>query len=262
MSADGGTPESPHDAAIDWVVRKKEGALSRKEQAAFEAWLAADPAHAAAYDDIEQLAADLSELRAPHQANPPPRAPAETSTRISRGLRRHGRLALPLPWRSFRFFALRLLHGHGRNAAGDSRRRLARRAQRQIGHRPSLRPFAATSRPSAREAWFDVAPNQARPFAVEAAGGTVTALGTSFDIALEKGEAQVTVTKHRVAVASGGQETVVAEAQQTASIASTITGRSPAAFSPRAPRSKKTIWPTAISSRTMSRSIEPFSIKN
>ncbi|MGO8848027.1 MAG: FecR family protein, partial [Methylocella sp.] len=65
------------------------------------------------------------------------------------------------------------------------------------------------------EAWFDVTPNPARPFAVEAMGGTVTALGTSFDIAVERDETRVTVTLHRVAVASGGQEIIVAEGQQS-----------------------------------------------
>ena len=35
------------------------------------------------------------------------------------------------------------------------------------------------------EAWFEVAPNKDRPFVVEAAGGSVTARGTAFDLALE-----------------------------------------------------------------------------
>jgi transmembrane sensor len=65
------------------------------------------------------------------------------------------------------------------------------------------------------EAWFDVASDPARPFAVEAAGGTVTALGTAFDVALEKTGARVTVTKHRVAVSSGGQTVIVGEGQQS-----------------------------------------------
>jgi ferric-dicitrate binding protein FerR (iron transport regulator) len=69
MSADGGTP-SPRDAAIDWLVLTKEGPLSRKEKAALAARLAADPAHAAAYEDIAQLSADLSALGRPAQQCP------------------------------------------------------------------------------------------------------------------------------------------------------------------------------------------------
>ena len=55
------------------------------------------------------------------------------------------------------------------------------------------------------EAWFEASPNPARPFVVAAASGTVTALGTAFDIALESETARVTVTEHRVAIASQGR---------------------------------------------------------
>ena len=65
------------------------------------------------------------------------------------------------------------------------------------------------------EAWFSAVPNPTRPFVVEAAAGTVTALGTSFDIALKKSETLVTVTEHRVAIETGGQKTIVPEGQQS-----------------------------------------------
>lgn len=216
MSEDGDTPESPHDAAIDWVVRKKECALSRREQAAFEAWLAADPAHAAAYEDIEQLSADLSELRAPRQAKP------------ARASRRKLQLAsaaacaatAALLFLSFGDLSAFLLSDYA-TGTGETRQ-----ATLEDGSRVELNAKSAIAlhfTPSRRhlillqgEAWFEAAPNPARPFVVEAAAGTVTALGTSFDIALEKGETRVTVTGHRVMVASGGQETAVAEGQQTA----------------------------------------------
>ena len=66
------------------------------------------------------------------------------------------------------------------------------------------------------EAWFEVAPDPARPFIVEAAGGTVTALGTAFDVAVEKAWAHVMVSQHRVAVESGGSSVIVEEGQQSA----------------------------------------------
>jgi transmembrane sensor len=66
------------------------------------------------------------------------------------------------------------------------------------------------------EAWFEASPNPARPFVVAAASGTVTALGTAFDIALESETARVTVTEHRVAIASQGRSSLVAEGQQSA----------------------------------------------
>jgi FecR protein len=44
------------------------------------------------------------------------------------------------------------------------------------------------------EAWFEVSPDPVRPFVVEASGGTVTALGTAFNVDAEKERAHVTVT--------------------------------------------------------------------
>ncbi len=215
MSADDDTPEGPHDAAIDWVVRKKEGALSRKERAAFEAWLAGDPAHAAAYNEIERLSADLSELRAPRQAKP------------ARASRRKLQLASATACAgvaALLYLSLGDLSAFLRSdyytGTGETQH-----VTLEDGTRVELNAKSAIAldfTPSRRhltllqgEAWFEVAPNAARPFAVEAVGGTVTALGTSFDIAMDKGAARVTVTGHRVAIASGGQETVVAEGQQS-----------------------------------------------
>ncbi|MBW8882214.1 MAG: FecR/PupR family sigma factor regulator, partial [Asticcacaulis sp.] len=38
-----------HSEALVWVVRQSRGALDAQEQAAFEAWYGADPAHPGAY---------------------------------------------------------------------------------------------------------------------------------------------------------------------------------------------------------------------
>jgi transmembrane sensor len=67
--------------------------------------------------------------------------------------------------------------------------------------------------------FFDVAHDPAHPFAVEAAGRTVTALGTRFDVSLEPGRMRVVLAQGRVSVAStpvGGvaQPTVVLQPGQ------------------------------------------------
>src|SRR3546814_16924639 len=46
-------------SAVDWFVRRDSGALPAAERAAFESWLAADPAHRAAYAEIECVWSDL-----------------------------------------------------------------------------------------------------------------------------------------------------------------------------------------------------------
>lgn len=69
------------------------------------------------------------------------------------------------------------------------------------------------------EAWFEVSPDSTRPFQVHAEHGTVTALGTAFNIRLRNKLAEVSVTQHSVAVDVGqdsGQRlhAVVSEGQQ------------------------------------------------
>ncbi len=216
MSAEDDAPESPHDAAIDWVVRKKEGPLSRKEQAAFRAWLAADPAHAAAYDDIEQLSADLSELRLPGQARP-----AHASRRKLQ-LASAAACAAAAAWLYLSLDDLSaFLLSNYTTGTGETQRvtledgsrvELAAKSAISVHFTPSQRRLTLLQ----GEAWFAVAPNPDRPFAVEAGGGVITALGTSFDIALGKGKTLVTVTEHRVVVASGGTDVIVNEGQQSA----------------------------------------------
>lgn len=58
------------------------------------------------------------------------------------------------------------------------------------------------------QAFFTVAADGARPFVVEAAAGTVRALGTRFDVKLTDAEATVTVTEHSVSVTPAGSPAV------------------------------------------------------
>ncbi len=69
------------------------------------------------------------------------------------------------------------------------------------------------------EAWFEVSPDKARSFRVHAEHGTVTALGTAFNIRLRNSLAEVSVTQHSVATdveQADGQalHTVLDEGQQ------------------------------------------------
>jgi len=54
------------------------------------------------------------------------------------------------------------------------------------------------------EAFFEVAADPARPFIVTAGNGTVTALGTAFNIKRRDSASVVTVTEHAVSVAVSG----------------------------------------------------------
>jgi len=215
MSSESDRPEDPHDVAVDWILRKREGSLTREEQAAFDAWLATDPAHATAFRDAEELSAELSSLDFPRQATYP------------RAKRRKPALVIVATF-VVAVAALAFFFGDLSTfwlsdyvtRTGETRRVTLEDGSRiELGARSAI---ALHFTPASRrvtllggEAWFDVTPDASRPFTVEAAGGTVTALGTSFDIDVDQAEARVTVTSHRVVVTSGGEEVIAQEGQET-----------------------------------------------
>lgn len=61
------------------------------------------------------------------------------------------------------------------------------------------------------QGFFTAAADAARPFVVEAAAGTIRALGTRFDVKLTDAEVTVTVTEHSVSVAPAGAAAVTVE---------------------------------------------------
>lgn len=64
------------------------------------------------------------------------------------------------------------------------------------------------------QAWFQVTADAQRPFQVHTPHGTVTALGTAFDLAVQDDGSVVTVTEHRVSVESGSATRQASEGQQ------------------------------------------------
>jgi transmembrane sensor len=201
-----------HAAAIEWWVLAKSGDLSGERRAAFEAWRAADPAHARAYADIAGMFEEARALR-------PARAPARRASRrpaLAAAVLAASLAALAV----FDDLAILLQADHATGVGQSRRVTLADGSHVELGAGSAIalrfEPGRRVVRLLAGEAWFEVAPDAARPFAVEAAGGTVTALGTAFDVALQKSGARVAVGEHSVAVASGGARVIVGERQATA----------------------------------------------
>lgn len=197
-----------------WWVKLDGGGLSPEERSAFEAWLAADPAHRAAFARVERLWGELDALRpsAPHSAapsrNPPPPLPARKPG--PRAARVSGRW----PLLAAAAVALAVLAGFDpgvdwradyRAAAGETRVfDLPDGSKVQLNSRSAL---ALRDRPGARElellegeAWFQVALDPARPFRVLADGVSATALGTAFEVRRGDDGVEVTVFEHRVEV--------------------------------------------------------------
>ncbi|HEY8064439.1 MAG TPA: FecR family protein [Methylosinus sp.] len=214
--SDGFDHDSPRVAAVDWWIRMRAGALSASETAAFEAWRTADPANAAAFDDMAEMCGFVESLA--------PNRPAERRRPASRRPLLAGAATIAA--------AIGLVVAIGFDDLGawlrsdiyagvgdrksvtledGSRVELDARSAIALHFEPGRRRLTLLE----GEAWFQVAPDAARPFVVEAAGGAVTALGTAFDVAIDKGEARVTVTEHHVEVTSGGGMVIVEEGAQS-----------------------------------------------
>ncbi|WP_246722058.1 FecR family protein [Methylosinus sp. H3A] len=207
-------PDEAGDAAIEWFVRLREGVLPPDDAAAFESWRA-EPAHAAAFDEVLHIYGHLAGMSPARKTRPAPRA----TGRMRAAALAFAAATAVAAFATYDEIAIRLQSDHftgvgekrlvtlddGSHVLLDSRSAIA------------LRYSAGERRLTllSGEAWFDVAPDATRPFVVEAGEGRVTALGTAFDVALEKSGARVTVTKHRVGVSSGGKTVLVEQGQQT-----------------------------------------------
>lgn len=203
-----------HDLAIDWWLRQNDGPpLSKKDEAALDEWLAASTAHRAAFDEVAKLFGHMAQ-RWPGAG--PVRKKRRTKRRIAGATGAAAIAALlllgdaPVYLMSDHYAGV----GEGKQIMLEDGSRIELNARSAV----ALRYSGAERRIALLEgeAWFDVAPDSARPFVVEAAGGTVTALGTAFDVSLEREATHVAVGQHRVRVASGGRDMVVEERQQTA----------------------------------------------
>lgn len=199
------------DVAIEWLSRIKAGTVTPADQVAFEAWLEADDANRAAFEKSSALWGELGgvSLRAATTATAGRRRSwlATAAVAAALVLSYMGR-DLTILWRAD--FSTGV--GELKTVTLEDGSRIELNADTAIAEHYSRGQRRLTLLKG--EAWFAVASDPTRPFVVEAAGGTTTALGTSFDVAMTNGGAQVSVTEHKVAVAVAGQTATVEEGQQ------------------------------------------------
>jgi transmembrane sensor len=216
--------------AAEWVIRCGGYPLSPAERRALDRWLDEDPAHAAAFEQAEATWAELAGLRA---------APGLITADLAAA--RHGkpRRTTHFPWGQVAAIAasLLLLAGGGAIWLGNPVLALMadhRTAPGEIEHVTladgsivDLGPASAIATHFdgqerrltllAGQAYFTVAPmgaDEQRPFVVEAAHGTATALGTQFTVDRQGDGAEVLVVEHRVGVALTPTADVVLEQGQ------------------------------------------------
>jgi transmembrane sensor len=201
------------DEAIEWFVRLRANEPSDAEKEAFTAWLARDARNAAAFEDVLQMCGHLAGMDRLRQAAAPCRAKRRLAPAAA-GILVAAALALGFGELSSSLFSDHHAAIGERKLVvleDDSLIDLDSGASINVRYSLSERRIRLTS----GEAWFRVSPNPKRPFVVEARDGTVTALGTAFDVDVEQSSSRVTVTEHRVVVASSGRSIEVGEGQQS-----------------------------------------------
>jgi transmembrane sensor len=204
-------PDPIRDEAMDWRLRHEEGDLSPTERDAFAAWLARSPEHRGAYDGLETFW-DVTGALDRH----PRYAAVLQRTEAIIGRERVTRRALAACFAA----AVVGLGGLGlyyeiapRPLANQSFRTpigkqatvtLPDGSQVTLNTDTVLRTRADDARRlvylDQGQAYFKVAKDKRHPFIVAAAGRTVTAVGTAFDVRVEHGELKVVLVEGKVRV--------------------------------------------------------------
>ena len=195
------------EAARWWL----DGHDGERDENAFEQWCQADPRHDVQYQHLQQLW---------HAGAAIPSLQRQQQHRQRRRLREAGIAVLLL-------CALGLYSRHAsppaaqvlRTAAGEIRDEALPDGSHVLlspGSEVHVRVDAQRRQLQLQkgQAWFKVAADADRPFQVHTSQGTVTALGTAFDLAVQSNSSVVTVTEHSVRVESGTASVQASEGQQ------------------------------------------------
>ncbi len=201
---------APSEQAIYWLTLMTSGETGDEQLAEFNAWLAENTTHQAAWHDAQLLWHDVSLLTDADIAEIG--IPAKKTTA---SLRRPRRWNFSYPGLSLAACILlsAVLSMHGisyyladyRTGTGiqqtitladGSSVQMNTDTALSVDYSPSVRRLTLHG----GEAWFKVAADPGRPFEVSTDYGTVRALGTAFDVKNAEGLVTVTVYQHAVRV--------------------------------------------------------------
>lgn len=179
-------------AALQWVARLNDEAVSESDRTRFTRWMTADPSHPPAFERAVRLWDCFDAVK-----------PAADRMRRRRAVL--GTLAAAMAAPVLYGLCRQLWAADYRSGVGE-RRSLAL----EDGSRIELSTdsaisvaFSATARRVTLlrgQAFFAVAPDPKRPFSVQTASGVTTALGTQFDIRRDADAVTVSVLEHAVRI--------------------------------------------------------------
>lgn len=197
------------EEAVDWFLRRRESPDDPMLSAHFDAWIAGDERHAKAYERVRCLMGDAGALLAGDQAF------------LAKATRRRGsgkaKAAAAATIAGVSLLSAFYLTDMPMRLRSDH---MSGTAERQVVTTPdgstiTLNAHSAIALRFSKEErrvvllrgeiFVEVAPDAARPFSVEAAGGATTALGTAFDVDMRNEATSVTVLEHSVQVETGKQ---------------------------------------------------------
>lgn len=203
MMADRLTAAEIETAAADWLAREDARTLTVGEQAQLEHWLGLDPRHHGAYVRLRAVSARLDLLRGqPVRSMPAWRRWGPVAAAIIL------LLSAGLAWRGQPPSTPQVAAITYETAKGEMRRlTLDDGSVVEINTASHLRVAFSDG---ARQLWLDrgeanfqVARDPQRPFTVHTVGGSVTAVGTAFQILTETDAARVTVSEGTVSLRAG-----------------------------------------------------------
>lgn len=210
------------DIAAGWFARRRSGAFTPREQAELDAWLDADPEHAEAYAAVERAWSGAAAVRGD------PRVMARRQALLkARGRRAFAVRALAaslvVAVLGGGVTGVEMLTGPKPLATQSFKTAVGQRATVtlpdgsvvMLNTDTVVRTRADHDRRlvylEKGQAFFKVAHDKRHPFVVAAAGRTVTALGTAFDVRVDNGALRVVLVEGKVRV-----ETPVATASPVA----------------------------------------------
>jgi transmembrane sensor len=203
--------EDVRDIAAGWFARRRSGAFTGRDQAELDAWLDADPEHAEAYAAIERAWGGAGAARAD------PRVMARRQALLKARGRRAFMLralaaSLAVAVLGGGVVGLQVLTGPKPLATQAFRTAVGQRATVTLpdGSMVTLNTDTVVRTRADHDrrlvyldkgqAFFKVAHDRRHPFVVAAAGRTVTALGTAFDVRVDHGALRVVLVEGKVRV--------------------------------------------------------------